>query len=58
MEFYTATDVMIMLGVGRAKAYSLLKEWNEDLKKKGYVTVAGKIPKRYLEEKIYGYHKQ
>ncbi|MBD9162650.1 MAG: DNA-binding protein, partial [Blautia wexlerae] len=27
---------------------------NEELKQKGFITIAGKIPKKYLEERCYG----
>lgn len=29
---------------------------NCELKNKGFITVAGKIPKKYFEEKCYGYN--
>lgn len=53
MEFYTAKEVMEMLGVKSCKAYKIIKELNEELHKKGYLTIAGKIPKAFFDEKIY-----
>lgn len=52
--YYTAQEVMEILGVSRAKAYRVMKELNEELSSKGYIVTAGKIPKKYLEEKCYG----
>lgn len=52
--YYTANDVMEMLGVSRAKAYRIVKELNDELSKRGYIVVAGKVPKRFLAEKYYG----
>lgn len=52
--YYTANEVMEMLGVSRAKAYKIVKELNEELAKQGYIVTAGKIPKKYLAEKCYG----
>ena len=33
----------------------VLRELNEELTKKGYIVIAGKIPKKFLEEKYYGF---
>ena len=35
-------------------AYSLMREYNKELKAKGYIVVAGKISTKFLAEKIYG----
>lgn len=47
-------DVMEELGVKRSKAYSILKQLNDELVKEGYVAVRGKIPRPYWETKFYG----
>lgn len=52
--YYTANEVMQMLGVSRAKAYKIVKELNKELEEQGYIVTAGKIPKKYLAEKCYG----
>ena len=31
-----------------------IRKLNEELKQKGFITIAGKIPKKYLEERCYG----
>ena len=41
----TVDDVMEELGVKRSKAYSILKQLNDELVKEGYVAVRGKIPR-------------
>ena len=50
----TVDDVMEELGVKRSKAYSILKQLNDELAKEGYVAVRGKIPRPYWETKFYG----
>ena len=45
-------DVMEELGVKRSKAYSILKQLNDELAKEGYVAVRGKIPRPYWETKF------
>ena len=52
--YYTANDVGSILGVSRSRAYKIVRILNEELKAKGYITIAGKIPKKYFAEKYYG----
>ena len=59
MEYMmTVEDVMNELGVKRSKAYSILKQLNEELEKDGYVAIRGKIPRPYWETKFYGYSRR
>ena len=51
----TVEDVMNELGVKRSKAYSILKQLNNELEKEGYVAVRGKIPRPSGETKFYGF---
>ena len=44
-----------MLGIGMTKAYAIIKEYNAELEAKGYFTMRGKCPRKYFEQKIYGY---
>lgn len=53
--FYTAQEVAKILGVSRTKAYKIIKELNLELKAKGFIVIAGKIPKRYFEERCYAF---
>lgn len=52
--YYNAEEVDTMLGVSMGKAYKILREMNKDLKGKGVLTIAGKIPVEYFKEKWYG----
>lgn len=52
--YYTAEEVMEILGVSRAKAYKLIKELNEELAAERYIVTAGKVPKKLLAERVYG----
>jgi len=51
--FYTAFDVMAILGISKSTAYREIKKMNEELKKKGYITISGKIPIKYFTERLY-----
>lgn len=52
--YQTAQDVSRLLGVSESYAYHLIREMNEELKRENYVTIAGKVPTKKLEEKFYG----
>lgn len=49
-----ADEVAATLGVAKETAYKIIKGLNDDLREKGYVTVSGRLPRRYWEEKFYG----
>lgn len=51
--YYTVDDIMGFLGIGQSKAYSIIRELNNELKSKGFITIAGKVPKKYFDEKYY-----
>lgn len=52
----TAEDVAETLGVSKGHAYKLIRELNAELQSKGYLVVAGKVPKAFWETKFYGYN--
>lgn len=54
-NYYVAIDVMEKLGIGQSTAYRLIKEMNKELEEKGFLTVRGKISKRYFHERTYGF---
>ena len=52
-QFYTVNDVMRILQVKESKAYKIIRELNRELEEKRYIVVAGRISKRYFDEKVY-----
>ena len=52
--YYSAMDIAGMLGVSRGQAYKIIKALNEELSKKGYLVVSGKISRRYFSDRYYG----
>jgi len=50
----TAEEIAIELSVSKSFAYNLIKRLNGELAKKGYITIAGRVSRRYYEEKLYG----
>lgn len=51
-KFYNVDDVMKMFECGKAQAYKIIRPLNDELQKQGKITIAGKVNKKYLEERI------
>lgn len=49
--YYSAKDVQEILGVGQSFAYKIIRELNLELKQKGYLTVSGRVLKKYFNER-------
>lgn len=52
--FITAQEVAELLGISKSKAYTIVRELNEELSAKGFITVAGRVSRKFFEEKFYG----
>lgn len=52
--FVRAEEVSRELGISKPYAYKLVREMNEELKQKGFITIPGRVSRRYFEEKFYG----
>ena len=50
--FVTAGEVAQDLGVSKPFAYKLVRQMNEELE--GFITIAGRVSRKYYEEKFYG----
>lgn len=53
MDLMDCGDIMAALGIGKSNAYGIIKQLNMELEKKGYLTIRGKVPRRYFEERFY-----
>lgn len=54
-QFVTAQEVAEIMGVSVGKAYGIIRELNGQLKNQGFITVPGKVNRRFFEEKcLYG----
>ncbi len=51
----TAYDVEEYMGISVSMAYKVIRKLNDDLKKQGYITVSGKVNRRYFEMKTNGF---
>lgn len=52
-KYYHIPDIMQLLGIGHTKAAEIVHDMNAELKSKGYIILRGKVPKKYVHEKIY-----
>lgn len=52
--FISAQEVADMLGISKSKAYRIVRELNEELEAKGFIIVAGRVSRKFFEEKFYG----
>lgn len=53
-QTYGAKDLSELLGVSESKAYQYIKIMNNELKEKGFLTVRGKVPAVYVQERFFG----
>ena len=52
--YYGVNDVEEILRSNKRQSYTIIRKLNGELKEKGYITIARKVPKKYLEERCYG----
>lgn len=52
--FMRAHEVAEELGVSIPYAYKLIRQLNEELAQTGYITISGRIDRKFFHEKFYG----
>ena len=52
-SFMRAEDVAKELEVSVSHAYKIMQQLNKELKAKGYMTISGRINRRYFMEKLW-----
>ena len=52
-QFMRADEVAEELGISRSYAYKLIRQLNQELKERGFLTIAGRINRDYLKERLY-----
>ena len=53
--FLNVNDVAEYMDVSIPMAYKIIRKLNGELSESGYITVAGKVSRKYFEEKTYGF---
>lgn len=52
-RFLKVDEVALILGVSISKAYKIMQNLNKELEQKGKIVIAGRISRRYLEERCF-----
>ena len=47
-----APEFAAALGIKKGMAYRLIRQWNEELKAMGKLTIRGKVNRKYFESKM------
>lgn len=53
-QMYGAKELGEVLGCSESKAYQFIRMMNEELASKGFLTLRGKVPSAYVEERFFG----
>ena len=51
--FIKVEEVAEILGISRSYAYKIVRQLNNELKEKGFLTISGRVNKTYFMERIY-----
>lgn len=52
-DYYNVDQVTEIIGMSKPFCYKLVQKLNKELEAKGHITFPGKVPKKYLEERLY-----
>lgn len=53
-KFIRVDEVAKELDVSKPYVYKLIRQLNEELKAKGFITIAGRVNRQYFNERLYG----
>lgn len=54
MELMRANEVARELSMSTSYAYKLIRQLHDELKEKEYLTIPGRVSRKYLYERLYG----
>ena len=57
-RFICAEEVAQELSVSKPYAYKLIRQLNEELKEKGFITISGRVNRQYFYGRLYGAGKE
>lgn len=52
-RFVKVREVMEICNCSESHAYRIMKQLNDELKKRGFITTAGRVPRNYLMERMH-----
>ena len=50
--FAKADEVSELLNCGKSTAYKIMRQLNNELKEKGFITISGRLNKQYFMERV------
>ena len=53
-KFIRVDEVAKELDVSKPYAYKIIRLLNDELKAKGFITIAGRVNRQYFNERLYG----
>jgi hypothetical protein len=54
-NYLNAADVSEYMGISIPMAYKIIRKLNDELRAQGFITVFGRINRRYFEHKVNGF---
>lgn len=57
-KFIRVDEVAKELEVSKPYAYKLIRQLNEELNAKGFLTISGRVNRQYFNERLYGAGKE
>ena len=51
--YITAVEMAEILGISQGHAYKLIRQMNDELSKKGFLVISGKVSRSYFEQRWY-----
>jgi predicted transcriptional regulator len=51
-NFMRVTDVAEALGISKSYAYKIVQRLNDELREQGYLTISGRVNRKYFMEKF------
>lgn len=53
-KFIKVDEVAEMLEISKAHAYKIIRQLNDELEAKGFITISGRVSRQYFLERLYG----
>lgn len=54
-NYLSAPDVAKYMGISIPMAYKIIRTLNEELKKRGFITICGRVNRRFFESRVNGF---
>ena len=53
--YIVASELAELLGISVGHSYKIIRQLNQELAVEGFLTIPGKVPRRYFEKRWYGF---